>query len=266
MGASLRRRALRQLGWLAPSLLWMLLLLPVLGGLAGTLLPALGFGPGAGPDTGPASAALALLARPGIGRSTMLSLLTGLGASVLALAIAAITVGTFLDRRGFGLVRRLLSPLLAVPHAAAAFGVAALIAPSGLVARALSPWFTGWDRPPDLLVVNDGNGVALLLGLAAKEAPFLVLMLIAALPQVDAGRRMLVARSLGHGRAPAFLLTVWPALYPQIRLAVLAVVVYGVSNVDMAMILGPTTPPTLAVVTLKLATDADLALRGQAAA
>ena len=45
--------------------------------------------------------------------------------------------------------------LLAVPHLASAIGTAFLLAPSGWLARLASPWLTGWERPPDLLTVND---------------------------------------------------------------------------------------------------------------
>ena len=115
-------------------------------------------------------------------------------------------MASFVDTAAFAVVRRLLGPLLAVPHAAAAFGIAALIAPSGLLIRLASPWATGLERPPDLLIVNDPWGLALVLGLAAKEAPFLLLMLIAALPQAETTRRILVARTLGYRPQAAFLL------------------------------------------------------------
>jgi putative thiamine transport system permease protein len=255
---------MRVLTRLAPFCLIGLLLLPIFAGLAGTFAPAFGL-LDLGLETH-ASAFTTLLALPGLGTSAWLALSTGLCAAALALGLAFLTLAVFLDHPAFRVARRLLSPLMAVPHAAAAFGLVALIAPSGLVWRWLSPWATGWHRPPDLLIINDPHGLALLAGLAAKEAPFLLLMLIAALPQADATRSVLVARSLGYGRIAAFTLAVWPSLYRQIRLPVFAVLVYGASNVDMALILGPTSPPTLAVTAMRLATDADLSLRGTAAA
>jgi putative thiamine transport system permease protein len=103
-------------------------------------------------------------------------------------------------------------------------------------------------------------------GLILKEVPFLFLMLLAALPQADADRAMLVARSLGYGRVAGWLKVVLPRVYPQIRLPVLAVLAYGLSVVDVAMVLGPTTPPTLAVQLLKWANDPDLAFRFRASA
>ena len=48
------------------------------------------------------------------------------------------------------------------------------------------------------------------------------------------------------------------ALYPQIRLAVFAVIAYSSSAVDVAIILGPTTPAPLAVRLVQWMNDADL--------
>jgi putative thiamine transport system permease protein len=57
-----------------------------------------------------------------------------------------------------------------------------------------------------------------------------------------------------------------PDLYRQIRLAVFAVLAYATSVVDVALILGPTTPPPLAVRILLWLNDPDLPTRFAAAA
>jgi putative thiamine transport system permease protein len=59
---------------------------------------------------------------------------------------------------------------------------------------------------------------------------------------------------------------VLPALYRQIRLAVLAVLAFSTSVVDVALILGPTTPPPLAVRILSWQHDPDLSQHFVAAA
>ena len=93
-----------------------------------------------------------------------------------------------------------------------------------------------------------------------------MLMSLAALPQTDAPRRMMVAATLGYGRMAGFALTVAPALYRQLRLPVYAVLAYGMTSVDMAMILGPTLPHTLAVQVGDWFTDPGLDHRAIAAA
>ncbi len=82
----------------------------------------------------------------------------------------------------------------------------------------------------------------MMAGLIVKEIPFLLLIALAALPQVDLARTRALAASLGYGRIAGFLFGVWPPLYRQIRLAVFAVIAFSTSVVDVAAILGPTTP------------------------
>jgi putative thiamine transport system permease protein len=263
--ATLRRRRPRLLHW-APALTLAVMLGPVAAGLAGTLAPAFGYLPALGGTRLGLEAFRDLVAWPGFVPAARLSLTSGLLATGLSLLIVALVCACWQGTRAFAVIERALSPLLSIPHAAAAFGIAFLIAPSGWLARAVSPWLTGWERPPDLLVAQDPGGFALVAGLVAKEVPFLLLMTIAALGQVQATQSRVVAQALGYGRASAWLKTVFPRVYPQIRLPVYAVLAYSMSVVDVAMILGPTTPSTLAVQIVHWTNDPDLALRFQAAA
>src|SRR3546814_10636614 len=105
-----------------------------------------------------------------------------------------------------------MAPMVAVPHAAVALGLAFLIAPSGWLVRLVSPWATGWELPPDVATVQDPNALALALGLIVKELPFLLLMTLAALGQVRADARLAVARSPGYGPVTAWPKAVLPAL------------------------------------------------------
>lgn len=251
---------------LAPALTLVLLLGPVLAGLLGTLAPALGIFPALGGTTLSLAPLHALLDWPGILPATRLSLSTGLIATALSLGITALIMAGWSGTRAFGWLERALSPLLSVPHAAAAFGIAFLISPSGWGARALSPWLTGWQRPPDLLIVQDPWGLAMVLGLVAKEVPFLLLMTLAALPQTLPRRSLTIAQSLGYGRVTGWLKVVFPRVYAQIRLPVYAVLAYSMSVVDVAVILGPNTPPPLAVQVVRWMGDPDLSMRFQAAA
>lgn len=230
------------------------------------LLPAFGYLPVLGGNTFHLEAWQTLWAHAGLQRSVLLSYFSGLITALVALFIVvlflAASQGTLLDRA----IRRMVSPLLAIPHAAVAFGLAFLIAPSGLLVRWASPGLTGWERPPDLLIVNDPLGLALMAGLILKEVPFLLLMSLAALPQLRPEQRVTAARSLGYAPSIAWLKCVFPALYPLIRLPVYAVIAYATSVVDMALILGPTLPPTLSVSVLTWFNDPDLNRRFMASA
>lgn len=251
-----------------PALTLLAMLGPVVAGLWGTVLPAFGHLPAAG-LSGPSLAPFQdLLNWPGLAAASRLSVTTGFLATGLSLAIVALITAAWSGTRVFRLLERLLSPLLSVPHAAAAFGLAFLIAPSGWIARLISPALTGWDRPPDVLIVQDPAGLAMTFGLVVKEVPFLLLMTIAALGQAQPLRSLLAAQSLGYGRVTGWFKTVFPRVYKQIRLPVYVVLAYSMSVVDVALILGPSTPPTLSVQIVKWMSDPDLSMRltGAAAA
>lgn len=259
------QRALSMRHW--PTLIIVgLLVLPVLAGVIVSILPAFGYLPALGGDGFSLEPWRQLLQVPGLSSSIQISfmaaLVTPLVAIVLVFLFLASAANTRLDRW----VRRLISPLLAIPHAAAAFGLAFLIAPAGLLSRLISPGLTGWNRPPDLLLVNDPSGISLMTGLVVKEIPFLLLMALAALPQINPTSRVRLGRSLGYSPAVAWLKVVAPALYPLIRLPVFAVIVFASATVDVAIILGPTLPPTLSVRLLGWFNDPDLSFRFLAAA
>ncbi|UYO76313.1 ABC transporter permease subunit [Halomonas qinghailakensis] len=249
-----------------PILMIALLVIPVTAGLGMVMLPAFGYLPVLGGEQLSLAPWQALFSQPGLWRSVAVSFTSGLASTALALLIVvlflAASQGTWLDRS----LRRLVSPLLAIPHAAVAFGFAFLIAPSGLMARLISPWPSGWQSPPDALIVNDPWGLALTFGLVLKEAPFLLLMSLAALPQLQADKRLQLARSLGYAPAIAWLKVILPSLYPLIRLPVYAVIAYATSVVDMALILGPRLPSTLSVSILGWFNDPDITRRFMASA
>ena len=230
-----------------PVLTGLVMLGPVLAGLAGAVLPSFGYLPAAGLTELSLDPWRELMAWPGLGQAVWLSVFTGIMATGLSLGLVILITAGWSGTRVFRAMQRLLSPLLSVPHAAAAFGIAFLIAPSGWIARALSPGLTGWERPPDLLIVNDSAGWSLIAGLVVKEVPFLMLMTLAALGQVQQEQRLKTARALGYRRVTGWLKAVFPAVYAQIRLPVYVVLAFSMSVVDVALILGPTTPSTLAV-------------------
>jgi putative thiamine transport system permease protein len=249
-----------------PALTLLVFLGPVVAGLAGTLLPAFGYLPALGGEEVSLAPWRRLAAAPGIGTAVRLTLTSGVLSTLLALALTIFVFAAGHGTRALTRVKRAMTPLLAVPHLATAVGLAFLIAPSGWLVRLIAPWPSGWQTPPDVALVQDHLGLALTLGLVLKETPFLVLMTFGALGQVRADDQLRMARSLGYGPVQAWLKVVLPLVYPQIRLPVYAVLAYSLSVVDMAIVLGPTTPPTLAPLVLRWFNDPDLAMRFQAAA
>lgn len=244
-----------------PVLVIFVLAFPVLSGFLGTLAPAFGYLPALGGTTPSFSAFSLLFDQPGIWSSIISSFVSGMAATLVSFALVFLFVASYSETKLFLRIQRLMSPLLSIPHASAAFGLSFLLAPSGLASRLLSPWATGWDRPPDIQILNDVFGITMILGLVVKEVPFLFLMALAALPQIPVRQSRQVMASLGYGTISGFLIACGPPLYRQLRLPILAVLAFSVSVADVAMILGPQLPPTLAVRITQWMSDPDLQFR-----
>lgn len=253
-----------------PKLLVAVLVLPVLGGLVNVILPAFGWLPALGENTLSVKGFNALFATSGINNMVGLSFSTALISTLLAFTVTILIMASYFNSPWLNRIQRLLGPILVIPHAAAAIAIAFLITPSGLFSRLLSPWLSDWQTPPDWLLPHDPFGLSIILGLTLKELPFLLLMALAALSQAELGNTLRaqhkVALSLGYCPMTAFFKVVLPALYPYLRLPILAVLAYASASVEIPLILGPNTPPTLAVAILHWFHDVDLTLRVKASA
>ena len=250
----------------APAATVAAFLLPVAAGLVGTLLPAFGYLPAIGGHALSLDPWRHLLAYPGFASSLRVTVVVGVATPLLAVVLAFGLCAWAHDRPWWRRLSAAVTPILATPHSAIAIGLAFVLAPSGWIARAISPWLTGWALPPDVATVGDALGLALALGLLVKEVPYLVLMIAGALHQVPVREHLAIARGLGYSRQAAWIKVILPQVYPQVRLPVFAVVAFSLSVVDGALILGPSNPPTLAVLALRWFSDADIARYFPAAA
>jgi len=255
---------------LSPKFLLISLLLPVLGGLISVLLPAFGWIPAIEQTTFGLQGFEALRQTPGLMQMVALSVATGLISTLLAFVSMLMILAAFFNSVWLTRIERLLSPILVIPHAAAAIAIGFLIAPSGMIARLLSPWLSGWELAPQGIFPHDPYGISIILGLVLKELPFLLLMSLGALAQPELGKKLRlnykVALNLGYYPITAFFKAVFPVLYPLLRLPLLAVLAYASASVEMPLILGPNTPPTLAVTIMQWFSDVDLNLRIKASA
>ena len=232
---------------------------PIAAGLWATARGGFGLMPAIGATEASLEPWAALFALPGLATSLKLTAFTGIASTLLSLVLALALIAALQPRLSGGRAARLLAPFLAIPHAALAIGLAFVLAPSGWIARLLAP-FLGFDRPPDLALVGDPWGLALILGLMLKEVPFLMLVTLAALTQIPLAQHLAAGRSLGYGRAAVWFKLIVPQLWPLIRLPVMVVLAYALSTVEMGLILGPSNPPVLAVLLTRLFFAPDPAL------
>lgn len=233
------------------SVILLLFVVPITLGVAGTVFPALGFMPTLAPGSG----FLEVLSDSRFARAVLLTLFTGLTATALVLLLSIIALVSLHRSRLWNWLSAAMPPLLAVPHAAIAVGLVFLISPSGALVRLVSPSLSGWTRPPDTWVIPDAWGISLILGLLIKEVPFLVLAAAAQLPQLNVEASLKIGRTLGYSPARCWSRLILPRLYPRIRLVLLIIMAFNLTVVDMALLLGPSTPPTLSVLLMSLVND-----------
>ncbi len=199
-----------------------------------------------------------------------LSLWTGLASTTLATAAAAALLSLSATP---SLQQRLASSqpfMLAMPHAAFAMGLVLLVAPTGWLLRLLSPWATGLLAPPPWPTTQDPWGLGLIAVLALKETPFVLWAAHAHLLRPDVAQRLQrelqLAASFGYGAQVAWWRIVWPQLLPRLAAPLLAVLAYGLTVVDVALVIGPASPPTLAVLAWHWLQDASALENAQGAA
>ena len=227
-----------------------------------------------------AAAWVALAGQPQTASGLWLSMYTGLAASALALAGTALLLALCFGTPRWARLLDRLPAMLALPHAAFAIGLLLLIAPSGWLVRlgvALVSPFDAWlglglalDAPPAWQSTQDPWGLGLIAVLALKEIPFLLWTAAAQLQRPDVARRLTLelrlAQSMGYSARSAWWRVAWPQLLVRLQAPVLAVLVYSLTVVDVALLAGPSTPPTLAVLAWQWLQDADPARNAMGAA
>ena len=252
------KRSLHWLRWLFPAIL----LLPLLAGVFGTFLSSFNlFFFQKNLDI--LESWTRLWEHPSTWPALWLSLRTAVIATLLSLLgsgmILSMWQSNFL-RHWLG--RWLILPI-ALPHATAAIILILLLAPSGWLWRLFA---TSNSLPPEFPFPHDTAGWALVFGLVSKELPFLLLIQLNVCRQLPESTRIKTAQLLGQPPWLGWWLTVFPSLYQQIRLPLWAVLAFSFSVIDMALILGPTAPPTFSVLILQWSTDPMLEQQALAAA
>ena len=212
----------------------------------------------------------ALWADPQTLRAWCMTLWTGLASTVLTWWTVASLLANGFIRQHLGRWLAHLPTLLATPHAAMAIGLVLWLSPSGWALRLASPGLTGFDAPPPWSTTQDPWGLGLILALWLKEVPFLLWVAATQWQREDLRRRwqaeFALAQTLGRTPGQAFAQVVWPQLEVRLRWPLLALLAYGLTVVDMALIIGPASPPPLAVLAWQWLGDADAAMQAQGAA
>ncbi|OBT17222.1 thiamine ABC transporter permease [Vibrio sp. UCD-FRSSP16_10] len=247
-----------------------LCVVPTIPGVLGVVSSSLSFIPPLGMTSFSIHGFEQVFAWNGVWRSISLSLSSALISSYLACLITFAILQSCWNRSWWKKIEWSLSPLLSIPHVAFAIGFAFLFDPTGLGIRFIHT-LLGYDPNQTsahelALLIHDPNALGLIVLLAIKEVPFLLLMSIPILKQLNIEKTEKVTAAMGYSRAQTW----WKAIFAQwlvkLRFPMLAVLAYSLSVVDVALIVGPTNPPTFAVLVWQWFNDPDLSLLPRASA
>ncbi|SGZ01803.1 ABC transporter permease [Moritella viscosa] len=233
--------------------------LPLLPGLVGLIFAAFGYIPAIDKYTLSLDGFDELLTWPGLHQSIVLTLFVSISSTLLAAIFCFAILQSCWHSRWWKQIETLLAPIMALPHVAFAVGFVFLFTPSGFIARLFGEQIN-WQ------LIHDQYGFGLIAALTLKEIPFLLFMSIPLLKQLNINTTLITAQSLGYNSAQAWQKIIMPQWLPKIRFSLFAVMAYSISVVDVALIIGPTQPPTLSVLVWQWLNDANLATLPKASA
>lgn len=217
------RYALIALTWGAIALIY----LPLLPAVALMAIPAID-----------AEAWRALLNDPQLLQALAATLLSTLLAVGGALLITLTVIAALWPASGWRRLAARLPLLLAVPHVAFATAALLLFAEGGWLYRLF----------PALSPPVDRYGIGLGLTMALKESAFLLWVAYGVLSEKRLAAQAIVLKTLGYNRWQCLNWVILPGLLPPMSIILLATLAWSLSVVDVALIIGPGNPPTLAVL------------------
>ncbi len=196
-----------------------------------------------------------LLRDPAFSDALLFTLRITLVSTALA-ALAALLGAALLRDRGSA-VRAVLALPVPVPHLLVATLAVLWLGPGGIADRVLG----GLAVDP----VRDRLGLGVALVYVVKEAPFLLLLVLAA---CDRGLRAReeVAAVLGAGAWQRMRWVTWPAIRGPLVIGSIIVAAYTAGSFEVPLAIGPNYPPTLATFAFEAAQGDVVSGQGEAAA
>lgn len=187
--------------------------------------------------------------------STALSAMSG--------AVLAVSVHRLMQRTRR--VSLLLQIPVAVPHLAIGLAAIHLLAPAGLLARALCRVGILGDRSDMPALTGDAWGAGIIFVYLLKETPFLALLCLTVLLRTDPGYAE-TARTLGATALQRFRHVTAPVLTPVLAAGSVLVFAFVFSAFEVPFLLGRPYPAMLGVVAQRKFLTAELMERPEALA
>lgn len=244
-------------------------IVPIFPGILGAILPALGYLPPLNLTEPNIQGLISVFDWAGVWTSISLSIYSSAISTFLACLFSFIIIQASWGTKFWYKLEKTLAPLLALPHVAFAIGFAFLFSPTGLISRLLSLNADLYNYVQSLsggaLLIKDPYALGLIVMLTIKEVPFLLLMSISVLHQFNVEKTLRVSQAMGYRPSQVWWKCIFPRWLSGLRFPIFAVIAYGLSVVDVALVLGPTNPPTFSVLVWQWFNDPDLAMLPRAA-
>lgn len=196
-----------------------------------------------------------LLADPAFVEGLLFTVRIALASTVLA-AVAGVGLALALRRRGVAL-RSLAALPVPVPHLLVAVVAVVWLAPGGLADRVLG------GLPVNL--IRDPGGLGVTLVYVYKEAPFIALLVLAAMGRALEQREE-AASVLGANRRQRAAWVLWPAIRGPLVIGCVIVAAFAIGAFEVPLAVGPNYPPTLASYAFEATQGDVIAGEGRAAA
>ena len=207
----------------------------------------------------------AFFATPGIARSIGFTLWIGIIATLGSVAASAALLVAIAGTKWENKINQITGPIFAIPHAGMAIALLFLFAPAGWLMRIAAQIFD-WSTPPNLAAGYDSAAWLMIVTLIIKETVFLTIIAKNTSQNLNIRKQKLTAQSMGYAPRTVCAKIVLPQIYPHMQLPIIAVLSYGMSVVDTALILAPHAPPTLPVLILRWHNEPELQFQFVAAA
>lgn len=190
------------------------------------------------------------------------SLVTTIISAVLAMILAN-WLRHFANRGGW--IHFLLQFNLPVPHLVGAIAILMLMGQSGLLAR-LAYWVELIDQPSQFpVLVNDQNGIGIVLEYVWKEVPFIAVSILSILKSwVVPYEKQL--QMLGASAWQRWRMVTFPFMLPPLLASSIIVFAYTFGSFEVPYVLGSVGRPTLSLLAYQAYLNPDLAYRSEAMA
>lgn len=185
-------------------------------------------------------------------------------------AILSILIGIFMcyiliNTGRNGLINAIVKLPIIVPHTIVALMIINVMSQNGLLARLLFHLNIISDQSDFPLLINDANGVGVILAYIWKEVPFVIYFVITLMAAISNNLGE-AAINLGASRLTAFIKVSLPLCIGNILSAFLIIFVYALGAYELPQILGATLPKALPILSYIEFQKPDLRLRPYAMA